>query len=126
MRRFHDFAATKNISVYVVMKGARHVATVRVHHGGTCFVEVCNFGKGPDTVQTGSASGGGYDKFTAALSGLVIDGATMTDHCTKGRKGAKDVFGANYNLETRDYSDWYILPGLDRLKARGYRVVTAV
>lgn len=126
MRRFHDFAATKNISVYVVMNGARHVATVRAHHAGACFVEVCNFGKGPDKVQTGTASGGGYDKFTAALAGLVIDGVTMAEHSEHGRKGAKDVRGANYSLETRDYSDWYILPGLDRLKARGYCVVTAV
>lgn len=32
-------------------------------------------------VQTSRAGGGGYDKFTAALSGMVIDGHKMTDHC---------------------------------------------
>lgn len=32
-------------------------------------------------LQQGSAGGGGYDKFAAALSGLIIDGHTMADHC---------------------------------------------
>jgi hypothetical protein len=30
--------------------------------------------------QTGRAGGGGYDKFTAALSGMVFDGHKLTDH----------------------------------------------
>lgn len=32
-------------------------------------------------LQQGSAGGYGYDKFTAALSGLIIDGHTMANHC---------------------------------------------
>jgi hypothetical protein len=31
-------------------------------------------------VQYGTASGGGYDKLSAALSGLTFDGLTLTDH----------------------------------------------
>ena len=31
--------------------------------------------------QSGRAGGGGYDKFTAALSGLIIDGHHLSNHC---------------------------------------------
>lgn len=32
-------------------------------------------------LQQGSAGGGGYDKFAAAISRLIIDGHTIADHC---------------------------------------------
>lgn len=32
-------------------------------------------------LQQGSAGGGGYDKFAAAISGIWIDGVQMTNHC---------------------------------------------
>lgn len=32
-------------------------------------------------LQQGRTGGYGYDKFTAALAGLIIDGHTMADHC---------------------------------------------
>lgn len=32
-------------------------------------------------LQQGRASGGGYDKFAAALAGCIIDGHTIADHC---------------------------------------------
>lgn len=32
-------------------------------------------------MQDGSASGYGYDKQTAALAGLIVDGHTLGDHC---------------------------------------------
>lgn len=35
----------------------------------------------PMACQQGAADGGGYDKFTAALSGLWIDGYRIADHC---------------------------------------------
>ena len=44
-------------------------------------------GEGADTdglhlwMQSGSAGGYGYDKQTAALSGLIVDGHTLADHC---------------------------------------------
>ncbi len=34
--------------------------------------------------QAGSAGGYGYDKLTAALAGMTIDGYTMADHCGGG------------------------------------------
>lgn len=37
-------------------------------------------------LQQGRAGGYGYDKFTAALSGLVIDGHVMSNHCDLGKK----------------------------------------
>jgi hypothetical protein len=55
------------------------VATVRAHFGNSrVFVNVfCR----KDGFQYGAASGYGYDKLTAALSGLTIDGHKLTDHC---------------------------------------------
>lgn len=38
-----------------------------------CFGDMC-------TTQRGQAGGYGYDKFTAALSGLTIDGHVLSDH----------------------------------------------
>lgn len=34
-------------------------------------------------LQQGRAGGYGYDKFAAALAGLIIDGHTMADHCSR-------------------------------------------
>lgn len=39
--------------------------------------------------MTGHAGGYGYDKRTAALSGLVVDGHKMTDHCGGGLERPK-------------------------------------
>lgn len=76
-----ETSAAKSIKAFVIMKGSRHVATVQAHYGNSrCLVNVWhNDGSAP--MQHGSASGGGYDKFTAALSGLTIDGHVMSDHC---------------------------------------------
>ena len=65
-----ETAAGKSISAYVIMKGARHVATVQAHfsNGGRCLVNVWH--TDGREMQHASAGGYGYDKFTAALSGL--------------------------------------------------------
>lgn len=78
-----DTAAGKSLSAYVILnpKG-QHVATVKAHfsNAGVCLVNVhCT----RDGFQYARASGYGYDKFTAALSGLTIDGHKMSDHCSK-------------------------------------------
>jgi hypothetical protein len=91
--------AAQAIDVYVIMKGARHVATVQAYwsNAGTCLVNV-HHTCGAREMQHGKASGYGYDKFTSALSGLVIDGHTMADHCgerLKPPKG-KTYFPASY------------------------------
>ena len=39
--------------------------------------------------QKGAAGGYGYDKLTAALSGMTIDGHKLTDHCGQDETSAK-------------------------------------
>ena len=85
----HDTAAGKSISAYIVMKKCKVVATVRAHYsnGGTCLVNV--FSSDGTAFQYGRATGSGYDKFTAALAGLIIDGITLSDHCGRDEKTVK-------------------------------------
>lgn len=136
-----DTAAAKSISAYVILnKKGELVAKVQAHFsdGGTCTVNVFDWhGKG---FQRATASGYGYDKFAAALSGLEIDGVKIVDHgnsakqeykCDKtgrprGKKLPPDVSGANYSSETKDFTSWYIEPGLRRLEKRGYTVIQAI
>lgn len=74
-----ETSAAKSIKAIVIMKGKRHVATVQAHYGNSrCLVNVWHNDGTP--MQHGSASGYGYDKFTAALSGMTIDGHVMSDH----------------------------------------------
>lgn len=99
--------AGKAISAYVILNAKSvHVATVQAHFsdGGTCLVNVWAHGDAVTKknavaaglakdgevsseahdamyMQQGRAGGYGYDKFTAALSGLYIDGVRMSDHC---------------------------------------------
>lgn len=133
--------AGKSISAYVILKQGKEIASVLVHYsdGGRCLVncfqrdaaakrcaaarnkinkvdKAKNPGRGNDPrdfyFQHATAGGYGYDKFTAALAGLWIDGHELTDHCgrsvkpPKGRKtwphGAKPPRGysfANYHSE---------------------------
>lgn len=160
----HDMEAGKSISAYVILnKRGEHVATVRAFHGQSTLVNVWNHtskawarcvkarklkGTSERTAhdlyafQHGRAGGYGYDKFTAALSGLIIDGHEMTDHCG-GRlamlKGLT-LFPRDFkvppgyalaNFHRRDdgtegYMDCYRLQGLEYLKALGYNVITAI
>lgn len=89
--------------------------------------------------QSARAGGYGYDKFASALSGLMIDGIPMTDHCGGRAKYPKglDYFPrdyrpapgyrvANYKKEKDGYSDCYREPGLEYLRAIGYRVIEAI
>lgn len=112
-----ETAAGKSISAYIIMKGARQIATVQAHfgNGGRVLVNVWHH-SGNVEMQHGSASGYGYDKFTAALSGLMIDGHEMTNHCGayqkpprglkyfpsdfKPRKGYRLANGGEYDAET--------------------------
>jgi hypothetical protein len=106
-------------------------------------------------LQHGRAGGYGYDKFTAALSGLVIDGHKLTDHCgerlapPKGRlwrdtdrarlarKGfslsnwspANSTNGYGRKGVPADEAGWvdaYRAEGLNYLTAMGYRVIKAI
>lgn len=155
MRQVRETAAGKAISARVILnpKG-EHVATVQAYHGDACTVDVWHT-RGALDLQQGRASGYGYDKFTAALSGLTIDGHKMTDHCSKegapkppkgrttwpaGFKVKRGYTLANYKtfnygpdgaripLPDADagYSSCFRLEGLKYLEALGYRVIQAI
>lgn len=97
--------------------------------------------------QKGRASGYGYDKAAAALSGMLVDGHTMANHCGHVPEAEKmrSRFISAYNRDAeKDYSTWsakarakgmrfangmaslYFHVGLERLSYLGYRVISAV
>lgn len=95
----------------------------------------------PFSYQAAQAGGGGYDKFTAALAGMYIDGAAMGNHCSrrgaprkpKGSSVYPDGFKppagyrlANYSSAAGGWSDCYRDSGLDYLEARGYVIIRAI
>lgn len=114
--------AAKSISAKLIFKGSRLVATVQISYsaGGVCLVNIwqeaeaakrsaaarAKAGKpfkaeeyrNPGAFQWGRAGGYGYDKATAALARMIVDGHELTDHCG-GRlalpKGAK-VFPSDF------------------------------
>lgn len=76
--------AGKSISAYVILnKSGKQVATVRAHFsdGGTCLVNVWD--NATPEMQHATASGYGYDKFTSALSGMTIDGHSLSNHSSR-------------------------------------------
>jgi hypothetical protein len=106
-------------------------------------------------LQKGRAGGYGYDKRTAALSGLLIDGHTLANHCgnvpedekararllasyeraadredcTKWRSKAARIgcSFANYGHgKNGGASSLYFHPGLERLPSLGYRIISAI
>lgn len=140
-----DYAPFKNVSAYVVFRpNWEQVATIHVYFGNSnCVVTI--YAKGADNpdnypkpAQVGSAGGYGYDKLTAALSGLTVDGIELTDHCGERLPlpEDKEVFPrdfeppkgyslANYSSELGGWRDCYRLSGLKYLKAIGYHVIQA-
>jgi len=107
MKYVRETAAGKSISATVILRGARHVATIQVHYANTGGVRVdvwnvdekarercaaamrkLGIDRSPDDFmhQQGYASGYGYDKYAAALALLWIDGIRMVDHCGRDRK----------------------------------------
>lgn len=147
MKQVRETKAGLSISAYVVLKKGKPVATVNAHfsNAGTCTVDVWAIGH---ELQQGKAGGYGYDKFASALSGMVIDGVTLTDHCGKDSKSQRILKNylkgtinqeqadklakkagarfANHSKETGKYSSLHILAGLDRLELMGYTVITAI
>jgi hypothetical protein len=91
-----DTKAGKSISAYIILnKKGKEVATVRAHYsdGGNVLVNIFQSSE-THGFQAGSAGGYGYDKFTAALSGLQIDGHKLTNHCGESKKMPKGGFRA--------------------------------
>jgi hypothetical protein len=85
MKQARDFAAFRSVSAWIVLRAdGTEIATVHAHHGDMrTTVTVYNYGPGNDTAdpQTRNAGGIGYDRTTAAMAGLWIDGHMLTDHC---------------------------------------------
>ncbi len=81
-----------NVAAYIVMRGAEHVATIRFHFPRDGAGKLIAFAADwtlplPENVdfkkftrwQYGWATGYGYDKRTAAVSGMTIAGVTLKD-----------------------------------------------
>lgn len=128
MKQVRKTQAGKAISCYVVLKDGKIVATVHSHYSksGLCTVDVWE----KSLVHQGRAGGYGYDKFTAALSGAVICGVKIYDHCVPVPLGSEDMkaiathgkakaIGAQWaNLD----ADLFYASGLERLRMFGFTV----
>lgn len=158
MKYVNETKAGKAISAYVIMKGRRHVATVRSHYSDTGRVLV-NVWQDSDAVQRcavkakmsekkkaydhflfqhASAGGYGYDKFTAALSHMWIDGHQLGNHCARqivpskegvfpaGFTAPKGYTLANWCPELAGWRNCFRLAGLDYLRDHGYQIVQAI
>jgi len=169
-KRIYETAAGKSLSAWVILKGSRVVAVVRAHYGNSGHVTVevtqreaaylrCEAAQAKLlkralrsreaaynqwALQRASAGGYGYDKTTAALAGLWIDGHKLTNHCgarikspksngglwPEGSKARRGYRFANY-VNKQDgspagYSDCYRQSGLDYLRDLGYEIVEAL
>jgi hypothetical protein len=122
-------AAGKSIKARLIMKGTREVATVLTHYGNTGSVLVNVFQReeaakrsiaarakagnafkpqeweSEGRFQWARAGGYGYDKETAALRGMNIDGHDLTDHCdrTKAPKPPKGRRTYPYGTAPKGY-----------------------
>lgn len=128
-KQVRETRAGMSIQAFVIIKPYKGiVATIHAHFAdsGMCMVDVWDKGA---LVYQGRASGGGYDKFTKALSGAVIQGITMVDHCEVSRKfkkgansfpyGTKEPRGyyfANYSADKSGWTSCYRVAGPDLLK----------
>lgn len=112
MKRISDTAPGQRLSAWVVLSpGGNHVATIRAlcsTSGLKTSVEVWALVDGLDgwQMQTGEATGGGYDKLTAALAGLHIGSFTFIDH--------------------RNYVKGDPRAGLDGLRDAGFKIIQAL
>lgn len=90
MKQVRETSAGKSISAYVILnKKCKEIASVHAHYSdnGVCLVDVWDFSRGE--LQQARAGGGGYDKFTACLMGLTIDGIKLTDNCGTDKRTEK-------------------------------------
>ena len=158
MKYVSETKAGKSVSAWIILKRHRHIATVQASFsdGGTCLVNVFNYGDKNKSAalncQSGRAGGYGYDKLTAALSGLEIDGHKLTNHCEGRKEPPKEtgVFPKDFKApagwhmanwtsqkwegdnrvdlpdDKQGYSSCYRESGLKYLSAIGYTVIQAI
>jgi len=134
-KQVRETKAGRSIQAFVIIKPRKGVvATIHAHFAdsGMCTVDVWDEGC---LVYQGRAGGGGYDKFTNALAGAVIQGITMVDHCQVSKKlgkgassfpyGTKEPRGycfANYVADKSGWTSCYRVAGPDLLKYYGFTV----
>ena len=153
-KQVRETSAGKSVSAWVILRNdGRHVATVQAAFldSGSVMVDVW----GPHSLEhQGKVGGYGYDKFTAALSGAIIDGIKMFDHSVGNydpknpqfkdldilfKRYQRDVehsqkwndearnIGARFaNYKDGKYISLYYISGLDRLTEMGYNVIQAI
>lgn len=161
-KQVRESSVAKSVRAIVVLNPqGKHVGTVQAHYSdaGICRVDVWAIPHGHNHFELrhqGRADGGGYDKFTAALAGTVIDGHRLFDHCERGVESnallmeyntkpikwdglvhkrfidkAKAI-GASFASVSKDtkgnpyYMACYMLPGLERLEKMGYTIINAL
>jgi hypothetical protein len=127
-----ESSAGKTISAWIVTnRRGECLAKVQAHFAQSGGVRVDVFNSGRD-VQHGRAGGYGYDKLTAALSGLVVAGHTLADHCEVSLRPPRGLPGfpldyrrkgyrtANYMQWVRDNADspWRALSETERRAVR--------
>lgn len=168
-----DSKAAKSIRAILILKKGKPVAKLLSYHAdsGGVLVNVFQHGKALErsakarkipleearahdgkrqlNFQHNRAGGYGYDKFTAALRGMIIDGHEMTDHCgarlpfpnglsyfPRDWEAPKGYSVANYHTAERmheytgkplaecheGFSDCYRQSGLDYLRDIGYSI----
>lgn len=105
--RVDDTKSGKEIAVWVVInKKGEYLARIQAHYSarGAVLVNVMNMGddNGPN-FQSARASGYGYDKLTAALSGLTVAGVEITNHCGKQLKTPRKGYFAKGHKLPRGY-----------------------
>ncbi len=142
MKNYNDHPAFARASVTIVThpkKPGKYAKILTAHPkdgAGRLTVFIHDFfGDCGSEVQTGSATGYGYDKTTAAMRGMVIDGHELGDHsgvdksCARQIKTQKAKPGyslCNWSTPEGRYTSCYKLAGLDYLRAIGYTVICAL
>ena len=99
-----ESAAGKAISAWIVTnRQGECLARVQAHFAPSGGVRVDVFNSGRCVVQHGSAGGYGHDKLTAALSGLVVAGHTLADHCEVGLRPPRGLPGFPPDYRRKGY-----------------------
>ena len=112
MKQVRETVAAKMLQVFVVIKGGKIISTIhsRDASSGMCTVDV--WGKCSIEHQ-GRAGGGGYDKFTSALSGAKVGGILLTDHCGGNRPPYPKGFNY-YPTESKPPKGYYFANGVEK------------